>query len=510
MAPMNLFSAAWVFLALFSTVRISLQQTPTSSMTTMVSKSRSSFPTITMSNPAAWVDTSAVVPFSVVTNKIIITSAAPDSDPQIYLGASIAASAQAAAQSDCPMPDSPNCVSSIGSALNTDNALSGNSTLQSRLAPLLLVGTALAAMLSVVISSFRLDNPNGQVKFIQVEPAPYSSLASVQNSPSVIFVTASDDPNPVTVAMFASTTADGSTTPTSGSASLTGSIPFSTATASGNLIASGEIIFTLPTAAATPIESLLNVSATGSSCALIPTASSSSLASLRKRGGSFGWNSVVSDANAMWPAVAPGGDLQIIRTVTATQLPQFLNVVQTALQSVITAGEQIATMLLTSSGLTAVAAVLFFIALNYRYCINLDAFTFVIPTEALSTNSQSSRTTSAPCPPPTAAPNCNNCGGNAATSSASALCSGIQTKSFLWESCPCYDPGAYGYNPFNQQQLLQAAALALSLQTMAATASASGVTSMTTSARPATTVIGYPGCPCPDVPKVKLKGGTTD
>ncbi len=120
------------------------------------------------------------------------------------------------------MPDSPNFVSSVGSALNTDNALSGKSTLQSRLAPLLLVGTALAAMLSVVISSFRLEDPNGQVQLIQIQPAPYSSLASVQNSPSVVFVTANDDPNPVTAAMFAPTTASGSTTSTSRSATVTG------------------------------------------------------------------------------------------------------------------------------------------------------------------------------------------------------------------------------------------------------------------------------------------------
>lgn len=107
------------------------------------------------------------------------------------------------------MPDSLDCVSSIASALNTDNALSGNGTLQSRLAPLLLVAAALAAMLSVVISSFRLKDPNGQVQLIQIQPAPYSSLASVQNSRSVVFVMASDDLNPVTAAMFA---------PTSGSA----------------------------------------------------------------------------------------------------------------------------------------------------------------------------------------------------------------------------------------------------------------------------------------------------
>ena len=77
-------------------------------------------------------------------------------------------------------------------------------------------------MLSVVISSFRLEDPNGRVQLIQIQPAPYSSLASVQNSPSVVFVTASDDPNPVIAAMFAPTTADRSMTPTSGSALVTG------------------------------------------------------------------------------------------------------------------------------------------------------------------------------------------------------------------------------------------------------------------------------------------------
>ena len=131
-----------------------------------------------------------------------------------------------------------------------------------------------------------------------------------------------------------------------------------------------------------------------------------------KRAISFDWNSVVSDANALWPAVEPGMELQMIRTVLETQLPPLQNTVRLVILDVIAAGEQIANMGLNSASIGAVAAVLYFIALNYKYCINIDGHTFTIPTEAISNGAElgsalvSLSSTTSNCPPNTAMPDC--------------------------------------------------------------------------------------------------------
>lgn len=111
----------------------------------------------------------------------------------------------------------------------------------------------------------------------------------------------------------------------------------------------------------------------------------------------YDWGSVVSSANELWPAVEPGGELQLIRTVVDLQLPPLLTVVQTTLQQVVAAGEQIAGMALSAGGAGAVAAVLFFIALDLKYCLN--------PNPGVASIPQASATTS-DCPLPTAAPDC--------------------------------------------------------------------------------------------------------
>ena len=146
-----------------------------------------------------------------------------DSNPQIYLGASIAASAQAAVQSDCPEADSPGCQSGIQSALNPGNAL----VIQARAVPLLIGATALIALLAVVVGYFRLTDPSVRAQVVELQPDVYTSLASVQYSASVVFVTASDDAFPVTAPMNGAgamngTTTGGFTTTTGGSVPATG------------------------------------------------------------------------------------------------------------------------------------------------------------------------------------------------------------------------------------------------------------------------------------------------
>lgn len=52
---------------------------------------------------------------------------------------------------------------------------------------------------------------------------------------------------------------------------------------------------------------------------------------VQKRGAGFDWAGVVPDANALWPAVEPGGELRMLRTVLETQLPPFALAVRTAI-----------------------------------------------------------------------------------------------------------------------------------------------------------------------------------
>lgn len=73
----------------------------------------------------------------------------------------------------------------------------------------------------------------------------------------------------------------------------------------------------------------------------------------------------------------------MLRTVLETQLPPFALAVRTAIQSIIDLRQQIASVALDSAGIGAVAAILFFIAFNYRYCMNAAANIFIMPLEAL-------------------------------------------------------------------------------------------------------------------------------
>ena len=78
--------------------------------------------------------------------------------------------------------------------------------------------TALAALLSINIEYFETTDTSVRAQVIELQPDVYTSLASVQYSASVVFVTASDDAFPVTVSMGtagAATTSGGSVSTTS-------------------------------------------------------------------------------------------------------------------------------------------------------------------------------------------------------------------------------------------------------------------------------------------------------
>ena len=91
--------------------------------------------------------------------------------PQVYLGASIAASANAAVQSDCSQVNLHNCQSSVGDAIKTDNAL------EARITPLLLYGAALA-LIAAVLSYNKLEDVNARPQLISFQSEGYTQMVA--------------------------------------------------------------------------------------------------------------------------------------------------------------------------------------------------------------------------------------------------------------------------------------------------------------------------------------------
>ena len=136
--------------------------------------------------------------------------------PQIYLGASIAASAHAAVQSNCSQANSPDCQSSVENAVNTDNAL------EARVAPLLLLFAAVVALIGVVFAYNKVEDVNAQPRLVNFQSEGYTQMIAAQSSSSVVIVTASDDPNPVTIPLITTSSWVSSTTAWITSATPTG------------------------------------------------------------------------------------------------------------------------------------------------------------------------------------------------------------------------------------------------------------------------------------------------
>lgn len=116
----------------------------------------------------------------------------------------------------------------------------------------------------------------------------------------------------------------------------------------------------------------------------------------------------MGDAVKMLPEVAPGGELQLLRTAQNIQLGPFVPALLQALQSIVAAGRLMTGLLLSSTGLTAVATVVLIIVTVIHNCLVADGNAFLIPREAFSdteTSPQSS-TTGASCPPETLQPVC--------------------------------------------------------------------------------------------------------
>ncbi|KAL9127440.1 MAG: hypothetical protein Q9217_003677 [Psora testacea] len=443
MAPTIHHGVAFLLSAISCYARGSIQYDgPT--VTPMPLAARADLPTITISTPAAWVDTSASIPSDLGTETVIITSASLDSNPQIYLGASIAASARAAVEKNCPKAIAADCIPSIQEAVNHRNAL----TIQARVGPLILVYPALMALVSVVIEYILIKNSEARLQLLEIKSDVLTKVASAQPSSTVVFVTGSNDPNPITVPLTTSDDGRDAQKPTSkggGSITPTASVTLSTPKTGSS------VYIVVPTEEAAPIASILKISSAPSACA--PT---SSAPAAQKRGLSFDWQGSVAAANEMWSQVAPGGDLESLNTAAKLDMPPFQVAVQLAILEIVKTGEQVINLALDNAGKSAIAIVLFFIALSYKYCLQLDPHTFVIPAEALLSSgaTPSASGTTRSCPPPIQAPDCGNCGGEAGSSK----CLGIKTKDSLWAGCDCYNPQRFGYAPFGEQQLLEIAA----------------------------------------------------
>lgn len=126
-----------------------------------------------------------MVPASLRSDQVLITSTAEGADPTFYLGASIVASARAAQSSACAEPQSSNCLSAIAAVLNPGQTVA----IQARLALIPLVVPAVAVLMGIMIATFNEPPP-------QVIHQPYriiaptslvSTLSEVQFGSSVAF-----------------------------------------------------------------------------------------------------------------------------------------------------------------------------------------------------------------------------------------------------------------------------------------------------------------------------------
>lgn len=67
--------------------------------------------------------------------------------------------------------------------------------------------------------------------------------------------------------------------------------------------------------------------------------------------------------------------------------------------------------------------------------------------DAGTTESTKASSSSVSCPPKSIAPDCDNCGGNSATTS---ICDGVKTANYHYKGCLCYTADSDAFNPFDE------------------------------------------------------------
>lgn len=140
----------------------------------------------------------------------------------------------------------------------------------------------------------------------------------------------------------------------------------------------------------------------------------------------------------------------LIQLPTGAQLPALIPAVAVGLSQVVAAGQAISQLAASNSLLQAVAEICLWIAYEQLNSVLSPTQPLVIPASDILTPQLA--TASIPeCPDITAAPNCDDCGGD----NGNQLCIGTYNA---YTSCPCYDPPDLKYAPFDASDLANMAA----------------------------------------------------
>ena len=128
---------------------------------------------------------------TVVASDLAISTDTANSVAVIVLGTSINSALNAVVSTTCPKLDSPQCPPSLYNATNPNEV-----SLKSR--GIITAGAFLVVFLAILFGQLRLHRFSSG-KPIEVAQGEFSELAALPSAPGVVFVTDSDDPNPVTV-----------------------------------------------------------------------------------------------------------------------------------------------------------------------------------------------------------------------------------------------------------------------------------------------------------------------
>ncbi|KAF6222251.1 hypothetical protein HO133_001337 [Letharia lupina] len=134
----------------------------------------------------------------------------------------------------------------------------------------------------------------------------------------------------------------------------------------------------------------------------------------------------------------------LIQFPTGAQLPPLIPAVAVGLSQVVTAGQTIAQLAASSSLLQVVAEMCLWIVYEQLNNLLLPTQPLVIPESDISTSRQPTASTPE-CPDITAAPNCDDCGGD----NGKQLCIGTYNA---YTSCPCYHPLDLKWAPFDASE----------------------------------------------------------
>ena len=164
---------------------------------TLAPRDASSIPTITLAPSSDYAQTVANTPTVTGSDVTLVARSQPSDGVDLYLAPDVLKNVQNALSQNCPKPDSPSCQSSIQSAVNPRGI-----GLQARQIPtLLLLAEAITVLSAIAIQVDGLtdsSNPHPS-NHVHLNGADLAQVSSAQSASSLVFATASNDPNMVTV-----------------------------------------------------------------------------------------------------------------------------------------------------------------------------------------------------------------------------------------------------------------------------------------------------------------------